>query len=280
VQLVNEPLFMNVARSLIGCHSEEDRGGYSYRSLDGECTVGCPDEVNIMSLVDGAAVATAARSHVSIIGLTGGGEDPRKMHANKRQERYKALSARPKVSVMGMLDRDSQQVRAKFVPNVKRETLQNAILDQIQKRSTVYTDGSPAYDNLVAREYVHETVNHVEEYVRGQIHTQGIENFWALMKPGLRGTYIAGGSNLPPADYPFTITASANNAADSANATLRVSGFSAALDKTSASLGSGQSAIFNVILTSLNHFTSSNISLSCGRSKRKWHHHQPIFHAE
>lgn len=75
---------------------------------------------------------------------------------------------------MGMLDRDSRQVRAKVVPNVKCETLQNAILDQIQKGSTVYTDGAVGYDNLAAREYVHETVNHVEEYVRGQIHTQGM----------------------------------------------------------------------------------------------------------
>ncbi|WP_058187071.1 IS1595 family transposase [Terracidiphilus gabretensis] len=119
------------------------------------------------------------------------GPDPRKMHANKRQERYKALSARPKTPVMGMLDRDSRQVRAKVVPNVKRETLQGAILDQIQKGSTVYTDRATGYDNLAAQEYIHETVNHVEEYVRGQIHTQGIENFWALMKRGLKGTYIA-----------------------------------------------------------------------------------------
>ena len=41
------------------------------------------------------------------------------------------------------------------------------------------------------RQFVHETVNHVEEYVRGQVHTQGIENFWSLLKRGLRGTYIA-----------------------------------------------------------------------------------------
>ena len=119
------------------------------------------------------------------------GPNPQKMHADKRSARYKALSARPKVPVMGMLDRDSRQVRAKVVPNVKRETLQNAILEQIEKGSTVYTDRAVSYDNLTAREYVHETVNHVEEYVRGQIHTQGIENFWALLKRGLRGTYIA-----------------------------------------------------------------------------------------
>jgi transposase-like protein len=119
------------------------------------------------------------------------GPNPQRMHADKRQKRYTALNARPKVPVMGMLDRDSRQVRARVVPNVKRETLQNAILEQIQKGSTVYTDRAVGYDNLAAQEYVHETVNHVEEYVRGQIHTQGIENFWALMKRGLKGTYIA-----------------------------------------------------------------------------------------
>jgi len=119
------------------------------------------------------------------------GPNPQKMHANKREARYKALNARPKVPVMGMLDRDSRQVRARVVPNVKRETLQNAILTEIEKGSTVYTDRAVGYDNLAAREYIHETVNHVEEYVRGEIHTQGIENFWSLLKRGLRGTYIA-----------------------------------------------------------------------------------------
>jgi transposase-like protein len=119
------------------------------------------------------------------------GPDPVKMHADKKQARYKALNARPKVPVMGMLDRNSRQVRAKVVPNVKRETLQNAILEQIEKGSTVYTDRATGYDNLAAQQYIHETVNHVEEYVRGEVHTQGIENFWSLLKRGLTGTYIA-----------------------------------------------------------------------------------------
>lgn len=119
------------------------------------------------------------------------GPNPRKMHADKRSARYQALSARPKTPVMGMLDRESRQVRASVVPNVRRETLQNAILEQIEKGSQVYTDRGVGYDNLAAREYIHETVNHVEEYVNGQIHTQGIENFWSLLKRGLRGTYVA-----------------------------------------------------------------------------------------
>ena len=119
------------------------------------------------------------------------GPDPRKMHADRREARYRALSARPKTPVMGMLDRDLRKVRAKVVPNVRRETLQTAILEEIEKGSTVYTDQGVGYDNLAAKEYVHETVNHVEQYVKGQIHTQGIENFWSLLKRGLRGTYVA-----------------------------------------------------------------------------------------
>lgn len=119
------------------------------------------------------------------------GPNPQKMHADKRQARYKALSARPKTLVMGMLDRESRQVRASVVPDVRRETLQNAILEQIEKGSTVYTDSAVGYDNLAARAYIHGTVNHVEQSVNGQIHTQGIENFWSLLKRGLRGTYVA-----------------------------------------------------------------------------------------
>lgn len=69
--------------------------------------------------------------------------------------------------------------------------MQNAILTEIEKGSTVYTDQGIGYDNLAAQEYVHETVNHVEEYVKGQIHTQGIDSFWSLLKRGLRGTYVA-----------------------------------------------------------------------------------------
>lgn len=118
------------------------------------------------------------------------GPDPRKMHADKRQARYNALNARPKIPVMGMLDRELRKVRAKVLPNVKRDSLQNEILDNIHEGSKVYTDGSTGYDKLGGENFIHETVNHVNEYVRGQVHTQGIENFWTLLKRSLRGTYV------------------------------------------------------------------------------------------
>ena len=120
------------------------------------------------------------------------GGDQKKMHAAKRAARFeKHGGCHGKAVVMGMLDRELRKVRAKVVPNVKRETLQNEILCHIEKKSTVYTDCGVGYDHLAVQDFVHETVNHVEEYVRGEIHTQGIENFWSLLKRGLRGTYVA-----------------------------------------------------------------------------------------
>ena len=119
------------------------------------------------------------------------GPDPRKMHKDKREKRFETLGKRPKTPVMGMLDRNSRQLRASVVPNVKRETLQNAILESIEKGSKVYTDQGGGYVTLAEQDYIHETVNHLEEYVKGEIHTQGLENFWALLKRGLKGTYIA-----------------------------------------------------------------------------------------
>lgn len=120
------------------------------------------------------------------------GPKPQKMHAAKRRARLTAMNGDfGKTIVMGMLDRELRQVRAKVIPNVKRETLQNEILNQVSKGSTVYTDSATGYDRLAAKEYVHETVNHVLEYVRGNVHTQGIENFWSLLKRSLSGTYVA-----------------------------------------------------------------------------------------
>jgi transposase-like protein len=95
-----------------------------------------------------------------------------------------------KVIVQGILDRDARQVRAKIVPNVKRETLQAEILDNVKFGSTVYTDDWIGYDSLHNR-FVHDVINHATQYVNGRVHTNGIENFWSLLKRGLKGTYVA-----------------------------------------------------------------------------------------
>ncbi len=121
------------------------------------------------------------------------GPNPQRMHASRRLKLQTAITQRThKVPVMGMLDRETRQVRANVIPNVKRETLQNAILNNLEGGAAIYTDQFSAYDRLpAAKEFIHETVNHMEEYVRGQVHTQGIENFWSLLKRTLRGTYVA-----------------------------------------------------------------------------------------
>lgn len=120
------------------------------------------------------------------------------MHRDRRRELFGQkvegsfvnTGIKHKAVVLGMLDRESRQVRAKVVPNTKREVLQDEILSNVKYGSTVYSDDSVAYDRL-HWDYIHEVVNHAETYVRGRIHTNGLENFWSLLKRGLKGTYVA-----------------------------------------------------------------------------------------
>jgi transposase-like protein len=128
------------------------------------------------------------------------GGKPKNMHHDRKLKLAQRKSLTPdwkgsgprggKAAVMGMYDRESRQVRAKVVPNTKRETLQAEILKNIQHGSAIYTDQAVAYDSLKDK-YVHETVSHLDHYVRGQVHTNCLENFWSLMKRGLSGTYVA-----------------------------------------------------------------------------------------
>jgi transposase-like protein len=118
--------------------------------------------------------------------------NPQKMHRSRRLKLKTAQDGNNnKAIVMGMLERDTRQVRAKVVPNVKRETLQDEILQNVAKGTKVYTDQWAGYDQLKEEQFIHETVCHLEEYVRGEVHTQGLDNFWSLLKRGLKGTYVA-----------------------------------------------------------------------------------------
>jgi len=96
-----------------------------------------------------------------------------------------------KTPVMGILDREQRKVRATVVPAIKRETLQAQILKAIERGSNIYTDEAVFYNNALSAHYVHEMVNHLQGYVNGHVHTNGLENFWSLLKRGLHGTYVA-----------------------------------------------------------------------------------------
>lgn len=113
------------------------------------------------------------------------------MHIQKRRRMLKSGHQDDKAIVMGMLERKTRQVRTKVIPNVRRDVLQAEILQQISPRSAVFTDAHKGYAGLAEKQFVHGTVSHLNEYVRGSIHTQGIENFWSLLKRSLNGTYVA-----------------------------------------------------------------------------------------
>ena len=118
----------------------------------------------------------------------------RNMHRDRRA-RFAAETghtggATGKTVVIGMLDRNAREVRAKVVPNVKRETLQAEVLKNVKYGSAVYTDDAVPYDRMNWW-YVHDVVNHAERYVNGRVHTNGLENFWSLLKRTLSGTYVA-----------------------------------------------------------------------------------------
>ncbi len=74
---------------------------------------------------------------------------------------------------------------------------------------------------------------------------------------------IVAGTSLPAQDYPFTLTGTAGNLTSTFNATLRVSNFTAALQSNAGSVMSGHSVAFNILLTSVNHFSNGNISIAC-----------------
>jgi transposase-like protein len=116
------------------------------------------------------------------------GGKARNMHAKERR-RKGVKDAGAKTIVIGVLERGGK-VHAKVSPNRKKESIEAVIFPAVEKGATVYTDEFPAY-KFVTHEYEHKVINHLEKYVDGNIHTNGIENFWSLLKRGLSGTYVA-----------------------------------------------------------------------------------------
>jgi transposase-like protein len=118
------------------------------------------------------------------------GGKSRNMHFEKRKRRITAHGpSKDKMAVMGILERGGE-VRAFLVPNTKQPTLQGAVKDHVEGGTPVFSDSSPSYVGL-NKEYPHEVIDHAVAYAKGKVHTNGLENFWSLLKRGLNGTYIA-----------------------------------------------------------------------------------------
>jgi hypothetical protein len=96
---------------------------------------------------------------------------------------------------MGWLDRETGMVRVKRVGNRKRRTLQEEVRANVEPGSEVFIDELASYTAL-RKDYVHQFVNHAEKYVEGNIHTNGIENFWSLLKRGLKGPMSASNPSI------------------------------------------------------------------------------------
>ena len=106
-------------------------------------------------------------------------------HANKRKNL--GTGSWGKAIVVGAKDRETGHVDATVVPEASRKELHRFVTERTSEEATIYTDGHSAYNDLPR---AHETVIHsIGEYVRGPVHTNGIESFWALLKRGYHGTY-------------------------------------------------------------------------------------------
>jgi transposase-like protein len=111
------------------------------------------------------------------------------MHKDKKAK-ITGTGGAGKAIVMGLLDRKTKKIRLRHVPNTQRETLQGVVREYIEGGSYIFSDAWVSYNGL-DRDYVHQVIDHAEKYVDGNVHTNGIENFWSLLKRGLKGTYVS-----------------------------------------------------------------------------------------
>jgi len=126
---------------------------------------------------------------------TGIGGKATNMHKDKRAAAIQGGGLSTKTIVLGLLERHGRhnpisQVRTQVVPDVKRNTLHDVIHKNVEAGSHVVTDSWNAYRELHP-DYIHGWVNHMERYVDGIVHTNGLENFWSLFKRCIKGTHVS-----------------------------------------------------------------------------------------
>ena len=117
------------------------------------------------------------------------GGKARNMHVSKRQRRITGTGGKDKTAVMGILERGGK-IRTAIVPNRRKSALQAEVRDHVEAGAALYTDALLSYEGL-ATDYAHQVVDHATQYVDGRVHTNGLENFWSLLKRGISGTYVS-----------------------------------------------------------------------------------------
>ena len=117
------------------------------------------------------------------------GGKARNMHLSKRQRRITGVLTDDKTTVMGFLERGGK-VRTEIVRDRHMNTVQPVVKKHVQAGTDLYSDELGGYKGLQG-EYQHKVINHAVKYVDGRVHTNGIENFWSLLKRGISGTYVS-----------------------------------------------------------------------------------------
>ena len=116
------------------------------------------------------------------------GGKARNMHKHIRARKITGTGGKDKTAVMGVLERGGK-VRTMVVKTRKKKEIQAEVRKHVQAGSALYTDALKSYNGL--SEYEHKVIDHAVAYVDGNVHTNGLENFWSLLKRGLNGTYVS-----------------------------------------------------------------------------------------
>ena len=135
------------------------------------------------------------RGHVEADETYIGGK-ARFMHADKRKRLQvkRGRSIAGKVAVMGLLQRHTageiSKVRIVVLDGLRRGKVQGHVREIVETGSNVYTDAFSSYAGL-SNTYQHQVIDHAETYVKGNVHTNSMENFWSLLKRAIKGTYVS-----------------------------------------------------------------------------------------
>ena len=118
------------------------------------------------------------------------GGKARNMHKSRRQRMTTIGKLAAKTAVMGMLQRGGKVKTAILGGKRDKKQMHEVIHESVVPGTWIMTDEFSNYDGL-SKDYTHLVVQHLERYVQGNVHTQGIENFWSCLKRSLGGTYVA-----------------------------------------------------------------------------------------
>ena len=122
------------------------------------------------------------------------GGKAKNMHIAKRKRVIHGTGGHDKTAIMGLLERPHNAphslVRTRVLSDVTKRTMQGHVRDNVEEGARLFTDRHWGYYGLKS-EYMHEVIDHVHEYVRSRVHTNGIENFWSLLKRTIGGTYVS-----------------------------------------------------------------------------------------